>query len=149
MVHLFILANVLIRIRYKIRRLVLSFCVFTTMSHVSSSMCNLLNYLANDSTILWTRCALQILQVHEALFGTRLTQTEKRKNNDTPAHVISWTRIGGLSAIRYGDPPHPKKQPHSRLPHISAKPKRFDTCVANTKRSGSCNANKYQQSFFI
>ena len=43
MVHLFTLANVLVRIRYKNKRLFLSFCVFTTMSHVPSSMCNLLN----------------------------------------------------------------------------------------------------------
>ena len=48
------------------------------------------------------------------LFGTQLTQTEKRKNNDTPARVVSGTRIGDLSAIRYGDRPHSKEQPHSR-----------------------------------
>ena len=29
------------------------------------------------------------------------------------------------------------------VPHILAKPKRFDTCVANTKRSGACNANRF------
>ena len=95
------------------------FCVFTTMSHVPSSICNLFNNLANVSTIILIRCTLQILQVHEAIFGTWLIQTEKRKNNDMPARVVSGT------AIRYGDPSHPKKQPHSRLPYISAKLKRF------------------------
>ena len=83
------------------------------------------------------------------MFGTRLTQTEKRKNNDTSARVVSWTRIGDFSTTRYGDRPHPKEQPHNRFPHISAKPKRFDTCVANTRRSGSCNANNYFILFVI
>ena len=98
--------NVLVRIRYKIKRIFLSFCVFTTTSHVPTSICNLFNNLANVSTILWTTCALQSLQVHEAMFGTRLLKTQKqKKNNDIPARVISGTRIDDLSAIRYGSVP--------------------------------------------
>ena len=65
MVHLLTLVNVLVRMRHKNKRIFLSFCVFTTMSHVPTSMCNLFNNLANVSTI-------QILHVHEAVFGTRL-----------------------------------------------------------------------------
>ena len=124
MVHLFTLANVLVRMRYKNKRIFLSFCVFTTMSHVPPSMYKLLNNLANVSTI-------QILHVHEAVFGTRLfsltraSDTKpKNKKTKTPPHVL----FPGVASATFPqfdtDPSHPKKQQHSRLPYISTNPKR-------------------------
>ena len=58
-------------------------------------MCNLFNYLANVSTI-------QILHVHETLFGTRLTQNPKTKKTKTPPHVLfSGLASGDFFVIRY------------------------------------------------
>ena len=134
MVHFFTLANALVRIRYKNKRIFFSFCVFTTMSHVPTSMYNLLNYVANVSTILLTTCASQILQVHEAMFGTRLFahllgrairndsfKTEKQKTNP---HVL-FPDVASATFPQFDtDPSHLKKQQHSRLPYISTNPKR-------------------------
>ena len=98
--------------------------------------------------IFWTRCALQILQVHEALFGTQLIQIEKRKNDDTPARVVSWTHIGDLSAIRYGDRPHPKEQPQpqSRLPHNFGETKAFRQ-MTNVTQTSARFLNSHQAIF--
>ena len=43
--------------RYKNKRIFLSFCVFTTMNHVPTSICNLFYNLANVSTIQIFTCA--------------------------------------------------------------------------------------------
>ena len=117
MVHLFTLANVLVQMRYKNKRIFLSFCVFTTMSHVPTSMYKLLDNLANVSTI-------QILHVHEALFGTRLTQNPKTKKTTTCSHMLFPGPASATFPQFDTDSSHPKKQPHSRLPYISANPKR-------------------------
>ena len=50
-----------------------------------------------------------------------------------PHVLLSGPASGEPSATRNGDSPHPKKQPHSRPPHTSVKPKRFDTCVPATQ----------------
>ena len=66
----------------------------------------------------------------------------KNEKTTTPPNVLfPGLAPGDLSVTRYEDPSHSKKQPHSGLSRISAKPKRIDTCVANTKRSDTCRAN--------
>ena len=112
----------------KNKRIFLSFCVFTIMSHVPTSMYKLLNNLAPVPTI-------QILHVFDAMFGTRLFDVlgrairndsfkTKNKETKTPPHVL----FPGVASATFPqfdtDPSHPKKQPHSRLPYISTNPKR-------------------------
>ena len=118
-------------------------------------MCNLFNYLANVSTILWTTCALQILQVHEAMFVTRLTQNPKiKKNNDMPARVVSWARTCYF--------PDSHRRPFRNSIRIRPNPRnnrtagfhsfrliQSDTCVPNTKRFGACNANNHYNNINI
>ena len=111
MVHLFTLANVLVRMRYKNKRIFLSFCVFTTRNHVPTSMYKLLNNLAkrfDDTNFTCARCGVRYAtdcSLARASDTKRLIQNRKTKNKDTPTRVISGGRICHLSAIRYGSVP--------------------------------------------
>ena len=104
------------------------------------------------NSIQWSAPSLEIT-AHQASTHFGETKSFRHMWSKHPHVLFSGLASGDFSATRYGDRPYPKKQPHIRLPHISAKPKRFDKndantkrsdkCDANTKRSNKCDANKY------
>ena len=103
MVHLFTLANVLVRMRYKNKRIFLSFCVFTTISHVPASMYKLLNNLATVLRYKVYKCTRRC-SVRDFLFtcsGERYETTHsKPKNKETKTPRTCYFRESHRSPFR-------------------------------------------------